>query len=659
MRLFQPDTRQRRTMGALFAITFVIAVLLTAFFQTQVVSGALYGAQSEMNRLRPVVIPAPRGTIVDRNGEIVATSIPGFSVVVLPGDEEAIRRTLEDLQPFLGLARSEIEQLLEDRAGRPNDLLTVTEDATFAQVSTIEERRTSFPNILIVDRPKRYYPAGEAIGHLIGYVAEISPEELELPRFEEAGYRQGRWIGKAGLEREYELLLSGRDGARFVEVDAMGRIINPRSTVQVTPPEPGRELRLTLDLELQEYIAEIFPDSMRGSVVAMVPATGEVLAMYSNPSYDPNDFVGGPSLSLWRALQTDPDKPLLHRAVAATYPPASTFKLATAVMGLQAGIVQSDTRMPIPCTGGMTYAGRYARCWYAAGHGSLDLIGAIEKSCNVYFYQVGIRLGFNRFVESGTRLGFSMPTGIDLPDAKAGTFPTGVDWWLDQFGYEPQPSEVLSLAIGQGPNSQTVTKMAHFYSALASGGRAQPPHLAALDDEDAADEDSPAETGLDLGLDADGQTAVWEGLGRVTNPGGTAWLSNLERWKVYGKTGTAQNPQGDDHGWFAGFAGLPEGEPEIAVAVIIEHGLHGSDVGPVATKAMNFYLNRKYDLPFDPQPTLAERYDNGRCTYGSICQARTRDEALLPEPLRWRGGQLVNAPASSATRSADDAQPGG
>src|SRR5687768_2927803 len=194
MRLFEPDTRQRRTLGALFAISFVVATLLTAFFQTQVVSGAQYMVASEQNRLRPVVIPAPRGTIYDRNGEIVATSIPGFSVMLMPGTEEIIRKTLTDLQPFLGLADEDVDRLVEQRNGRPHDLLEVTTDATFSQVASLEERRTSFPNVLVIDRPKRYYPAGPALGHLIGYVSEISREELELPQYVEAGYRQGRWI---------------------------------------------------------------------------------------------------------------------------------------------------------------------------------------------------------------------------------------------------------------------------------------------------------------------------------------------------------------------------------------------------------------------------------------------------------------------------------
>jgi penicillin-binding protein 2 len=614
MKLFQPDPRERRLMGALFAITFVVTVLLTAFFQTQVVRGEQFAVRSEENRLRPVVIPAPRGTIYDRYGEIVATSVPGFSLTLLPAEPETVQATLQDLAPFLGLAPTDIDRLMQQRNRRPHDLLTVTEDATYAQVATIEERRTSFPNLLVVDRPKRYYPAGAAIGHIIGYVSEISREELELPRFREAGYRQGRLIGKAGIERQYEMSLTGRDGARFVEVDAMGRIVNPRATVGVLAPEPGNDLRTTLDLGLQQYIQQIFPDTMKGSVVAMVPSTGEILAMYSHPSYDPNDFVGGIANTLWRALNQDPRLPLLDRSMVATYPPASTFKLLTAAAAVQQGKVNARTRMPISCTGGMAYAGRYARCWLARGHGSLDLAAAIEKSCNVYFYQLGIQLGFRDLIEYGTRTGFGRITGIDLPGEKSGTWPTGTDWWRQRFGYAPQPSEVLSLAIGQGPNDQTMLRLAHFYSAIAGNGTAPAPYLVYSE----GVEDRPG--AIDLGVTPQGLTALWDGLAQVILPGGTAWLSALEHWQVYGKTGTAQDPHGESHGLFAGFSGAPGGNPEIAVAAIIEHGQSGSDVSPIVSKVINHYLSRKHGIPVDLQPTLLERYESQRKMWGSFDQ---------------------------------------
>jgi penicillin-binding protein 2 len=610
MKLFQPETRERRTLGAIFAITFAVATILTAFFQTQVVRGEQYAVRSEENRLRPIPIPAPRGNIIDRNGEIIATSIPGYSVSLLPGAPETVAATLEDLAPFLGLSGQRIAQLLDQRRQRPHDLISITDDATFSQVAALEERRASFPNLIILERPKRSYPAGLAVGHIIGYVGEISREELELQTFRDAGYRQGRVIGKAGIERQYEFSLGGRDGARFVEVDAVGRIVDPRTNVDAMAPSPGQTLQLTLDAALQQYVAEIFPDTMKGSIVAMAPSTGEVLAMYSNPGFDPNDFVGGIAPGLWRALNTDPDRPLLDRTISAVYPPASTWKLATAAAGLERGLVQAQTRMPVACSGGLYYAGRYSRCWRPGGHGSLNLIGAIQHSCNVYFYQLGIQLGLQALAEAGTRMGFNSRSGIDLPSEVAPTFPTGTDWYRERFGWTPTPSEVMSLSIGQGPNSQTVLRLAHFFSAIAGNGNAPQPHLVVRDGAG----QGPGE--IRMTLDETALRALWDGLEQVMLPGGTGYMASLERWATYGKTGTAQNPHGESHGWFAGFGG-PRGQPpEIAVVVLVEHGASGSATAPLATKAINFYLDRKHGFPFDPQPTLVERLQTGRAAWG-------------------------------------------
>ena len=457
MEIARSEARHGRTLGAVFAIVSVITMLLVAFFQTQVLRGEEYLARSQDNRFRTVPIAAARGTIYDRYGKVVATSTVGYTLSLLPAERGAISQSLRVLQPVLGLSEADLHRLLQERDARPEDVLTVTDETTFSQVAALEERRSAFPDLLITERPRRHYPAGSAIAHLIGYAAEISPEELERPEFREAGYQQGEWIGKAGIERQYERLLNGQDGARLLEVDAMGRIVDPNAPARIQAPVPGKGLRLTLDLELQKYIHEIFPDSMRGAVVAMVPSTGEVLALYSHPRYDPNAFTGGIPPQVWRALNEDPSKPLLNRAIGALYPPASTFKLVTAAVGLEKDLVNAATRMPKPCNGGMYYAGRYFGDWYdAPGFGPLDLRGAITHSCNVYFYQLGIQLGLDELTRAGTEMGFNRPTGIDLPGEKTPVFPTSPAWYEKRFGWKPTPSEVLSLAIGQGPNSQTV-----------------------------------------------------------------------------------------------------------------------------------------------------------------------------------------------------------
>jgi penicillin-binding protein 2 len=604
MKLFQTDMRRQRVMAMTFVITFVLSVLLTAFFQTQVLAGREYDVRARENRLRPIPIPAPRGTILDRNGEVVATSVTAYSVAVFPGERALVERTLGDLAPFLGLAGSDVETLMQRRDRRPHDMLEITNRATYSQAAAIEERRAAFPNIMVVERPQRYYPSGAAIGHLIGYVSEITREQLEEEPYKSLGYKQGRLIGQAGIEKEYERNLSGRDGARFVEVDAKGRVVNPGASAGSLAPVPGEPVRLTLDLKLQEYVHQIFPDTMKGAVVAMVPSTGEILALYSHPTFDPNSFVGRIPAELWRALNTDPDKPLLNRAITAIYPPASTFKTATAIMGVRLGILHKGSRMPIACTGGMAYAGRYARCWYSRGHGSLDLAHAIEKSCNVYFYQVGIRIGLKNLAAAGTRLGFARKTGIDIPAEVQPNFPDSPEYYQRKFNYVA-PSEVMSLAIGQGPNDQTVLNMATFYSAIAGNGTAHRPHLVVSDTADDREV-------VNLGLDREGMEAIWEGLSLVTEEDGTAVQSSLARYKLYGKTGTAQNPHGPDHGWFVGFAGVPSREPEIVVATIVEHGLHGDAAAPLASKIVNFYLDRRHGHPFDPEPTWGERIRGGK-----------------------------------------------
>jgi penicillin-binding protein 2 len=621
MKLTQPDTRQRRMLGAVFAIAFTISILVTAFFQTQVLTGKQYMARSEENRLRPITIPAPRGTVYDRNGGVVATSITGYSISVLPGDSAVISSTLHDLAPFLGLAEEDVAKLMEKRRGKPHDLLEVSTSATFSQAAAIEERRASFSNVLVVQRPRRYYPAGAATGALIGYVNEISAAELKDTSFANAGYVQGDMIGKAGIEKQYEMDLGGRDGARFVEVDAMGRVVDPRSSVGALPPKPGRDLKLTLDLELQKYISTIFPDTMQGAVVAMVPSTGEVLAMYSNPSYDSNDFVGHIPGPLWRELNTDTAKPLLDRTINALYPPGSTFKLATAAEALRRHIITPEQHLPIPCTGGMAYAGRYARCWDHKGHGYLDLAGSIEKSCDVYYYQLGIKMGIDALSQAGTRMGFNRKTGIDLPSERRPQFPTGIGWFVSHFKRRPMPSEVMSLSIGQGPNAQSALKMAEFYSALAGDGTTRKPHLVSSPDD--------GQRSMDLQLTPRDLLALWEGMARVTDSEGTALQSSLARYKLYGKTGTAQNA-GADHGWFVGFAGVPGRQPDIVVAAIVEHGLHGDATAPLASKVANFYLDRKYHHPFDPRPTLGERWRAGLTQSGAYDPPNRR---LVPAGL--------------------------
>jgi penicillin-binding protein 2 len=342
-------------------------------------------------------------------------------------------------------------------------------------------------------------------------------------------------------------------------------------------------------------------------VVALDVEDGGVLALYSSPGFNPDDFVGGVSSDTWEGLMSNPARPMLNRATMGIYPPGSTWKLATAAIALDLGLVQPDEVMPIPCTGGMPYGNGYFRCWNPEGHGAQDLLGAIRHSCNVYFYQLGIRIGLQRLLEEGTRIGFNQRCGIDLPAEAQGDFPDDITYWerSPRFGYRATEGEVMSLSIGQGPNAQTPLKMAQFYLAIARDGSAPPPRLLKTD--------TPPEGGWSLDLSHEALETMREGLRGVVQPGGTAYLSSLEYWDLMGKTGTVQNPPNPDHAWFAGIAGPHGGDPEIVVVVIVEFGESGSGVAaPLVAKTADFYLRRKHGIPTDSIQTLREHYAVGR-----------------------------------------------
>ncbi len=357
-----------------------------------------------------------------------------------------------------------------------------------------------------------------------------------------------------------------------------------------------------------EYIHEIFPEERRGAVVALNVEDGGVLALYSAPAFDPNVFVGGIDRELWEQLNRDPTRPLFNRAVVGRYPPASTWKVATAAIALRMGALEPGEVMPTPCLGTYRYGNDVRRCWDPSGHGHQDLAGALAHSCNVYFYQVGIRIGLENLVREGSRLGFGEPCGIDLPVESTGVFPGTLGFWEERYGFPPTENEVLSLAIGQGPNDQTPLKMAQFYLALARDGTAPAPRLAMVESQEEAGPD----WSLDLG--AEELDAILDGLRQVTAPGGTAFLSTLEHWDLIGKTGTAQQGLGEEpsHAWFVGLAGPWGEEPEIVVAVIVEEGVSGSAAAaPIASKAADFHLRQKYGIPTDTIQTLREHYLTG------------------------------------------------
>ncbi|MFL5541287.1 MAG: penicillin-binding protein 2 [Longimicrobiaceae bacterium] len=590
---FHPHARRARAFQAAIGIVLMLGALGAAFFRTQVLKNSEFVLRADDNRFRVQPIAAPRGAILDRNGKIVAETVAGYSLLADAGPAEEVRARLAPIAGVMGLDAARVEELVEWSLRHRGEAVPVSHNLSFAQVSWLAERAARLPGLRVEPYPVRHYPGGPAVAHLVGYVAEISDRELESDAWR--GYRSGQSIGKTGLERQYEKELGGTAGGRYVEVDARGKVVRGFARRLAEEPVAGRDVRLTLDLDLQRYVHQIWPADKKGAVVAMVPGTGEILAMYSAPTYDPNLLVGSIPRALWRQLNTDPDRPLLNRATNGTYPPGSTWKLATAIIGLQRGVITPTQVMPIACTGGMSYAGRYARCWNREGHGPQDLLRAIQNSCNVYFYQLGIMLGLDALAKDGTRLGFGRRTGVDMPSEKTGSFPDSKEWYVRRFGWRPPPSEVMNVAIGQGPNDQTPLRMAQFFSALAAGGVSRAPHLVMRPN-------VPVET--DLQLSPATLAAVREGMARVIEEGGTAHAVELEHWQLFGKTGTSQNSADPrrPHGWFTGFAGpRGGGAPEVVVAVIVEFGESGSgSAAPIGAKVADYYLNKLHGRPTPP-----------------------------------------------------------
>jgi penicillin-binding protein 2 len=344
-------------------------------------------------------------------------------------------------------------------------------------------------------------------------------------------------------------------------------------------PEGAPPLYTNIDLDLQKFTVGIFGDSLQGGAVAIDPNTGEVLALYSAPSWDPNKFTGGIPVEYYKQLLDDKRRPLVNKAIQGTYPPGSTFKLATSIIGLANGVVGLKEHMPVPCSGGYQFGNRYFRCWEKKGHGSLDLEGAIKHSCDVYFYQLGLKIGLRNFIAGGIKLTMRDKSGIDLPEETQARWPYAIDYYNKKYGPRGwSNAETLNLAIGQGANSQTIVNMAKLYSAFATKGQAPRPEIAHL---------VPQRKEV-FRLSPEQYTGVLEGLKAVLEQGGTAGASAIQGLTLAGKTGTAQNTGGADHGWFVGFA--PADQPKIVVAVLLEFGLHGSRAAHIASAIIGHYL---------------------------------------------------------------------
>lgn len=576
----------------------VALTMILRLFYLQVVRSGYYKRLAVSNRIQRERIISPRGLIRASDGSKLVVNVPVYQIAVLPGKIAGKEERLRLACGWLDIDQERLFLELEEWIARYPDgrEMTVVQAADKGQISILNENRSLFPFFKLVMKHRRQYPEGDLAAHLLGYVGEVTDEQLKTgDRF-----YPGDITGRTGIEYVYEDFLRGEDGIRIVEISAEGIRVGEyegiianedlEGFVESRPPVPGSDVYLTLDIALQRAVEEAF-DWQKGCVVAMEPSTGKILAAVSRPSYDPNIFMGGVSADQWRTLNEDPDKPLFSRTVQATYPPASTFKVIVSYAGLKNRIISTGDRFE-PCYGGYQFGNRYFRCWKPEGHGSANLFEAIVNSCDVYFYQLGERLPADEFAYAGRLFGLGRKTGIDLPSEARGILPDH-SYFDRRFGKRKwTKGHLLNYSIGQGEALVTPVQLCQMVAMIANGGRRISPHVVdrIVDTEGVTifkgDDASTAVPQIDADILGFIKRAM---VGVVSGEDGTGRASAVPGVKVAGKTGTAQNP-GIDHALFVAYA--PADAPEIAIAVIMENAGHGGAMAaPMARKILSAYFN--------------------------------------------------------------------
>ena len=609
---FESAKRRERILRVLVGAMF--GLLLLRLFTLQVLQGDRYRELSEENRIRVEVLTAPRGEIRDRKGRLLADNVPSFTVTIDPYDNAftatpaLLDSTVVKLSGILELD-PEVAFAKVKRERRESFLpVRLKRNVDRNRVAYVSEHRAELPGVEVEAEPLRRYPFGASASHLLGYVGEISDKELEDPKYS-GSYLRGDLIGRMGLERQYERFLRGVDGKRFVEVNALGRKAELLGDKQPILPRRGADLALTLDWDVQRAAEDAFAPSARGAVVALDPRSGAVLALVSKPNYDPNEFSTGITQARWDELSQGGNYPLFNRAIQAVYPPGSTLKPFSALAGLTTRAIAPGTTFREPCFGYYQFGRRQFGCWDKDGHGWTALRQAVARSCDVYFYQLGLRVGLDRLAEFMKRLGCSEKTGIDLPQERRGLFPDAA-WYDKRYGAGRwSKGLVLNLVIGQGESGLTPVKLAQLAAAAGNGGVLWRPHLLANVSRDGArvPRSVPPDDSLRIVLNLprrDLENVRESMIAVVYDTGGTGSSAKVESVLVAGKTGTAQNPHGNDHALFICFA--PARAPEIAVAVLVENAGHGSTAAaPIAQKVLQAYFHPA--PPDSVPPVVASR----------------------------------------------------
>jgi len=589
----EPEGQQPPRSGLILLQCLVLglfALFALRLWYLQIHRGAEFAQKARDNQLRREAIYAPRGLIRDREGKLVAVNEPAYALAVVREDVRDMKATLAQVSAWTGIPAADLAQRVSHLRKRvkPFEPLILVQDLSFELLARIEANTLFWPGLEIVVRPKRFYPQGPLLAHVLGYVAEVSEEELER----DSGLAMGDLVGKNGMELVLESRLRGTKGVQNLEVDATGRRLGEEV---VTPPTAGENLTLSIDLALQERCFHLL-DGQAGSLLVMDPATGQLLAYVSQPSYDNNKFVLGLSNKQWSELRDDPLHPMQNRAIQSAYPPGSVFKLVVAGAALHAGVNPKET---VYCSGAYNFGSRVFRCWKKEGHGAVDFMRGLVQSCDVFFYQMGERLGVDRMSSFAKASGFGELTGIDLPHEKPGLIPSR-EWKRKRMGESWYPGENLNMAIGQGYNQVTPIQVARFVSALLNGGELIKPSLTMNESPKVQDRLPLTDKQRELLLDSMVQT-VQEG---------TARLLQRKDARIGGKTGTAQVVRlraseaekrrkleemeywERDHAWIATFG--QKADRAYVVVCMVEHGGHGgSTAGPVVKAVYDYLFGEK------------------------------------------------------------------
>jgi penicillin-binding protein 2 len=592
------ESGNRRLMGLSIAAAVMLFLLVTRLWYLQIIESANLLDLSESNRLRFVPVAASRGTILDRNGKILVGNTPSFSLAVIPQDVKDKDTLIVHLSKSLDLDRTELLGKWEKGKGRARYYpIILASGITRDQLEFLEENRLQLAGIDIEMKPVREYPNGNLAAHLLGHLGEISENELDRPEFKE--YNPGDYTGKIGIERNWEHELHGSDGGRQIEVDARGRFLR---TINESPPMVGNSLVLTIDAELQKVAEQAFGDKA-GAAVAMDVNSGEILSFVSNPGFDPALFTGRMPVKQWNDYLEDKRHPLENKALTGQYPPGSTFKIITALVGLEQGII--DENSTIICKGSYAVGNGVFKCWEKKGHGSVNLKRALRESCDIYFYQLGEKLGIDRIAACAREFGLGKLLGIGLENEKGGMIPT-IGWKEKKYGKKWYGGDTLSAAIGQGYVLATPIQLASMIATVANEGTIYRPYLVkrVMNPDGKVVKEFAPQIIKKLSISQKNFRLVKEGLLAVVNePHGTGAAARLYEVKVAGKTGTSQVVkmrdsrgavpyQFRDHALFVAFA--PYDKPEVAVAVVIEHGEHGgAAAAPIAARILRAYFEGK------------------------------------------------------------------